>query len=158
MEYHNCPITHERFVHPVILPMCGHTLDKFVIEKMQKHSCPICQTPFTPDFTPTNWTVANMLDLHLTHDTSSVILSAKKAKELSNIFINKKVFDILDKINKKITNACTESKFTTTCFLNRENNKYIINLIIDRLRRENYIVTDYYDNSNNDYKLIIDWS
>lgn len=157
MEHANCPITLNKFEHPVVLPMCGHTIDRSVITRLDKHICPICKTEFLPDFVQTNWTLVHILGLEIKHIEPPVILSAKKAREISRIYMNKKVLDILEKINEKISKACIEGKTKAICTVSSEYNDYIIKKIIEVLRKEYYCVREEEDIRNNSIKLHINW-
>jgi uncharacterized protein (UPF0212 family) len=158
MEPSCCPITLNKFEHPVVLPMCGHTIDKSVISKLDRKVCPICKTEFLSEFVQTNWALVDILGLEIKHIEPPIILSANKAAEITRIYMNKKVLDILEKINDKISKACIEGQTKITSSISSEYNDYIIQRIINVLRKEEYCVRKEEDIRNVCIKLHINWS
>lgn len=87
-KWNRCPVTKEKFEHPIILKNCGHTFDKKVIEPLivdNKKVCPLCTTSFSEssDDLLVNWHIVSAMDLNIPsklNKSSSNIMTAAQLK------------------------------------------------------------------------------
>jgi len=65
-----CPITHEIFDDPILVPCCGNSFERIALSDwFERHeTCPMCRQhmpSFEPLIQPTNIALANMIDDYL---------------------------------------------------------------------------------------------
>lgn len=135
-----CPISYERYKHPVILPLCGHTLDKFSIDKMVKYECPLCKTEFHPNTVQTNWALVSLLDLSVSNIENENLIDAVYLRKLSEKILEIKVNNLIKDVNEKLIEQVGQgsNSMIYTIHYNNELCFELLKKFINKLKQKKY--------------------
>jgi hypothetical protein len=155
-----CPISLERFKHPMILISCGHTIDKESLSKMISYQCPLCNKDFVKSLAQTNWSLVHIMGLDVKiQEENNIIISAEKAKEITLLVIEIKIANILKKINELISKETLLGVTSIHYVLKIRSETYytIIKRLVEKLRKLGYHVATSTDIANCSLELFICW-
>lgn len=137
MEELVCPITHEVFTNPRILP-CDHTFDKKSLLKLQKKECPICCKEFYLNvvYAPINWIIVNLLSLDVKEEIEKNSISAEEAKNIANTYILHVVNEKLEKLNARIKKDAEGGAYFMTTLIDSQNKNISTTILIEKVKTE----------------------